>query len=452
MSGGTPAEGRPGREHRDEFARLWEERDASEGHLVLVRSRSLTNSLEIFEGNHAELKAFLEHVASPSVMLHMWNPEHPYRADYALREAARLLHNYVAAAFSLVDATRRFVRRHYAGTALMEEYQERVRTDFAEAPLHLFLQQLRNLTLHHRVPPMTVSTRFRTRDDGGQDFESGFWLDLKELRKRGDWTGKAREYLDSLGEEAKLDDIVDAYEPVVAGFHRWLRERIQEEHADAIEETLDLERRMMEAEGRAYPEAGGGGPPEAPEPEAPERAHVLSSLAGPASRKDRDALATPDDVVEALYESLTYPHGGLPDLDRFRSLFVPDAQIVEVDSNGEAYLEDVEGFVGRYHLSLRDDPITSVSEHETARRSHPFGDVAHVLSFYETRYVEDGEAKRDEGVYDLHMVRAGERWAITGMHLLHGYAAMLERDEPASEPGGPDGGGAAGETGGGRRG
>ena len=412
MSGGTPAEGRPGREDRDEYMRLWEERDASEGKRVLVRSRSLENSLNIFRGNHAELKGFLDHVAFPEVMVHMFNQEHSYRAEYALREAARLLHNYVASAFSLVDATRRFVRRHYAGTALMEEYQERVRTDFAEAPLHLFLQQLRNLTLHHRVPPMKVSTRFRTRDDGGQDFESGFWLDLEELRKRGDWTGRAREYLDSLGEEAKLNDIIDAYAPVVAGFHHWLRQRIREEHADVIEETLDLERRMMEAEGRPYPEHGGGASGTT-EPDAPERASVLSSLAGPASREDRDALATPDDVVVALYESLSYPHGGVPDLGRFRSLFVPDAQIVEVDRDGKDYLEDVEGFVGRYHLSLRDDPITSVSERETARSLEPVGDVARVLSFHETRYVEGGEEKRSEGVYDLHMVRAGERWVIS---------------------------------------
>ena len=438
MSGGRPEEGRPGRESRDEYARLWEERDASEGKRVLVRSRSLGNSLEIFEGNHAELRAFLDHVGSPSVMLHMFNPEHSYRADYALREATRLLHNYVASAFSLVEATRRFVGKLYAGTPLMAEYEDRVRNDFAEAPLHRFLQQLRNLTLHHSVPPMTVSTRFRTRDDGGQDFESGFWLDLEELRKRGDWTGRSREYLDSLGREAKLDDLVDAYRPVVAEFHRWLRERILEEHADAIEEMLDLERRMMEAEGRAYPEGGGGGPPGSPEPEAPERALVLSSLAGPASREDRAALATTDDVVVALYESLSYPHGGLPNLDRFQSLFVPDAQIVEVDRDGKAYLENVEGFVGRYHLSLRDHPITFVSERETARRSEPLGDVAHVLSFHETRYVEGGKEKRSKGMYDLHMAKAGERWVITGMHLCHGYVASLEREGPASEPSGPD--------------
>lgn len=427
MSEGTPAEGRPERERRDEFTKLWRERDASEGHRVLIRNLSLRNSLDTFRGNYAELKGFLDHVASPEVMVHMWNQEHSYRAEYALREAARLLHNYVAAAFSLVDSTRAFVEEHYASTALMEEYRERVRGDFAEAPLHRFLQRLRAHTLHHRVPPMKASTRFRKREDGGQDFESGFWLDLQKLRERGDWTGKAREYLYSLGEEAKLDDIIDAYAPVVAGFHRWLRERIEEEHADAIEETRRIERSMMEAEGRPYPERGDGAPESRPGPEAPERALLLTSLAGPASREDRDALATPDDVVVALYESLTYPHGGVPDMGRLRSLFLPAAQIVEVDRNGEAYLEDVEGFIGRHHLALREGSVTSVSEHETARRSEPVGEVAHVLSFHERRYVEGGEEKRSEGMYDLHMVKAGERWIITGMHLCYGYGAKLER-------------------------
>lgn len=32
----------------------------------------------------------------------------------------------------------------------------------------------------------------------------------------------------------------------------------------------------------------------------------------------------------------------------------------------------------------------ATSEHETARRSYLLGDVAHVLSFHETRYVEGG--------------------------------------------------------------
>ncbi len=37
-------------------------------------------------------------------------------------------------------------------------------------------------------------------------------------------------------------------------------------------------------------------------------------------------------------------------------------------------------------------------------------------------------------MYDLHMVKAVERWVITGMHLCHGYAAKLEQS-PRPAPG-----------------
>ena len=87
----------------------------------------------------------------------------------------------------------------------------------------------------------------------------------------------------------------------------------------------------------------------------------------------------------------------------------------------------MDGYVRRYHRALNEGSVTAVSERETARRSYPLGDVAHVMSFHETRSVEDGEEKRSLGMYDLHMVKAGERWVITGMHLCHGYGARLER-------------------------
>ena len=431
------------RELRDEYIRLWQERDGSEGHRVLLQNLSLENALDVFRRNHAELKRLLNHVASPSVMAHMWNQEHRYRLDYAQREANRLLHNYVAAAFSLENSTRRFVREHYSGTQLFREYESRVERDFEQAPLHRFLLGLCNHTLHHRLPPVKAMTKFKTRDDGGQDFENGFWLNVEKMRGWNDWTDGAREYMESLGDEAKLDDVIDAHEPVVVGFHQWLWERIGEEHAEAIEATLELERRMITAEDelrryeidRGSDERADRGRPETLED--PERELILNSLTGPDDRPNRDALATPEDVVAFVYESLTFSHGGVPNLDRFRSLFLPDAQIVRVEEDG-TYLTDIDGLIQDYHLSLNEGSVTAVHEHETARRSFPLGDVAHVLSFHETRYIENGEEKRSQGMYDLHMVRARERWAITGMHICAGYGvrqetSTLERSAPQEE-------------------
>lgn len=413
---------------RKEYRRLRKLRDASEGYRVLRRRLTLSNALDVFQDNHAELKKFLNHIATPSVMAHMWAEAHRYRLDHAQREAARLLHNYVAATFSLVDSTRRFVEKHYAGTELLKEYEARVKRDFSGAPLHRFLQQLRNYTIHYSLPPMKAQTKFKRRvdgGDGGHDFENGFWLDIERLREWDDWTGKGREYLESLGKEAKLDNIIDAYEPVVVEFHGWLQNRIRTEHAADTKETLEIERRLREIDETRH--GNKGAVKRYPEPpEEPERGLVLASLVGPSSRDGWDALTTPEDVLVVLYASLSYPYGGLPNLDRFGSLFLPNAQLVEVQQEG-TYLNDVNSYIQRHHLALNEGSVTAVSEYETIRRSYHLGDVAHILSFHETRYVENGEQKCNQGMYDLHMVKAGDRWAITGMHLCHGYAASVEQ-------------------------
>ena len=433
----TEESGREDRERklRDEYMRLWEARDASKGNRVLSRNLSLTNSLDVFRGNHAELKRFLNHVATPTVMAHMWAEAHRYRLEFAQREAARLLHNYVVAAFSLENSTRRFVREHYSGTPLFREYESRVRKDFEKSPLHRFLRGLRKYTLHHRLPPVKAMTKFKTRDDGGQDFENGFWLNLERMRGWDDWSSAARKYMESLGNEAKLDDVIANHEPIVMTLHRWLLERIREEHAGAIEETFEWERRMMAAEDELRRHEAGSGNDRGADrgrsetSEALESGLILDSLAGPADRLDQDALATPDDVVVSIYESLSFPHGGVPNLDRFRSLFLPNAQIVRVEHDG-TFLADVDRVIRDYHQALNEGSITAVHERETARRSFPLGDVAHVLSFHETRSIENGEETHNLGMYDVHMVKAGERWAITGMHICAGYGA---RPEPATQ-------------------
>lgn len=319
-----------------------------------------------------------------------------------------------------------FVKKHYAGTELFREYEDRVKKDFAEAPLHRFMQKLRVYTLHYQLPPTRAVNRFKRREDGGSDFDNSFWLDVDKLREWDDWTGKAREYLKALGSEAKLTDIINDYEPVVTEFHEWLSARIWEEHAGSIGETLDLERRMKEVERQRY----GDSNIRHAEEGSPGRERILASLAGPSLDAAVSELATVDDVLLSLYESVSFPHGGVPNLNRFRSLFVPDAQFIEVEQGG-TYLTNIDGYIRDFHRALNEGTITAVSEYETARRAHPLGDVAHVLSFHETRYVEHGEWKHKRGLYDLHLAKAGERWVVTSMHLCDGYVARLERSSPS---------------------
>lgn len=113
----------------EELDRLRDMQEASEGSKILARNHALAASYRVFRGNHRELRGFLDHIAAPTVDAHMWAERHRYRLDYAFDEVARLLHNYVSAVFSLVEATRRFRRKYYADSDFIEEYDKWIKED-----------------------------------------------------------------------------------------------------------------------------------------------------------------------------------------------------------------------------------------------------------------------------------------------------------------------------------
>ncbi len=427
MTGESQGPGSEERQRRlgEELHRLQEMHKASEGNKIMGRTYAHGISYRVFQGNHMELKSFLDHIAAPTVHAHMWDERHRYRIDYARDEVARLLHNYVSAVMSLVAASRNFVNGHYPNTGLSREYKRRVKQDFADNPLHIFLQDLRNYTHHYRLPSTKAVGSIRPREDGGTDFDNAFMLNVDRLREWDGWTSKARTYLDKLGSEADPRDLINAYEPLVRGLHEWLMGRIIEEHEEAIEELFDLERRMKRVERDWRISWGDREVPR--DQEVPERSRELLNALY-ANKETRSDYATIDDVILTLYESISFPYGGMPNLDRFRSLFLPDAQVIEVES-GATYLSNVSKYVADLHKGIHEGTITALTEAEVARRSFPLGDVAHVLSFHRTGYMENGTEKHSQGLYDLHLVKGKvegrDRWAITSMHLCQGYGVTL---------------------------
>jgi hypothetical protein len=83
---------------------------------------------------------------------------------------------------------------------------------------------------------------------GGADLDNYFELEVDELRKWKKWPSAAKRHLATLDERVRLSSIIDAYTPVVAEFHEWLAKRMSDEHADALKELLDIERRKWEVE------------------------------------------------------------------------------------------------------------------------------------------------------------------------------------------------------------
>jgi hypothetical protein len=121
-----------------------------------------------------------------------------------------------------------------------------------------------------------------------------------------------------------------------------------------------------------------------------------------------------DNILAALYSVISGPAGDR-DWNRFRSLFVPGATLTSAGKDREGNIRvrprSVEDYVkgaGSY-FSLH-----GFFESPIVNRTSTFGNVAHVLSSYESRNAA-AEAPFARGINSLELAFDGKRWWIVSI-------------------------------------
>lgn len=129
-------------------------------------------------------------------------------------------------------------------------------------------------------------------------------------------------------------------------------------------------------------------------------------------------VSTAPAVVKASYAAISSPAGQPINLDRFRSLFSPDAQLISIKLHGnqaDARRMTVNEFVEVVKQSIGRDGHT---EREIAERIESYGNMATVWSTYES-----GKTRNDphavRGVNSIQLMNDGKRWWITGAQWEH---------------------------------
>lgn len=118
-----------------------------------------------------------------------------------------------------------------------------------------------------------------------------------------------------------------------------------------------------------------------------------------------------DSVIAEMYDSVCW-EGEAPDWSRQEAIFAPGARLVRVNDEGvfefdlQSYRTNIEAMIASGQ--------TSFWEGELWRETHLFGEVAHVLSAYETRRSRGGEAT-GRGVNSIQLFRRDGRWWISAM-------------------------------------
>ena len=121
-----------------------------------------------------------------------------------------------------------------------------------------------------------------------------------------------------------------------------------------------------------------------------------------------------DSAVTEMYASVCFEKGQRPDWSRSAAIFAPGARMVRINDGGIFEFEDQQSYQANFDQMIDSGEMPSFWEGELWRQTHEFGDMAHVLSAYETRRSRNGEFM-NRGVNSIQMFRRDGDWLISAM-------------------------------------
>jgi hypothetical protein len=124
-------------------------------------------------------------------------------------------------------------------------------------------------------------------------------------------------------------------------------------------------------------------------------------------------VASIDAIIAAVYDVISGPAGKKRDWDRMRSLFMPGARLIPTaprTTGGygsrvltvDEYIERASGFFEK----------EGFYERETARQTEQFGQIAQILSTYESRHAPDDPKPFQRGINSIQLMNDGKRWWV----------------------------------------
>ena len=222
-----------------ELQELDREIATSEGYRLYNKLALLEKSYFVFDVNYLNLKHILEEFEQPVLFQKLWEEENRDRLDLFMNDVIRLFHNYLAGAATLLDHIRTLQGDAYQGADFSDEYRSRWDQQFADSPLPRFVEDLLAHMLHEGLPLAVAELNFGR--GSGVEVNSAIKLDAVKLGEWERWSKKGREYLSTLDDKVRLDDIAREHAAVIANFYHWFVTQQTESQQAATQELKELQ-------------------------------------------------------------------------------------------------------------------------------------------------------------------------------------------------------------------
>lgn len=169
-------------------------------------------------------------------------------------EVSRLLHNFLAAAKTLVDHTRVFMRAYYLGSPLEKAYQDKIAAEIANDELCRFVHDLRNYMLHCGAPPLSIWSSL----GADRKTQAGVSFIIAPLTEWNGWTAPSKRFLDKQRRDFDVDDVARIYSQKIVSLHVWLDGLLSDCHRSEMSELRALENELASLSKFYRPEADAG--------------------------------------------------------------------------------------------------------------------------------------------------------------------------------------------------
>ena len=211
------------------ISELMEKYQNSDGYKIISKLNHIGYSHNIFIQNSNELEVTLQKYEDPNFSI----PLHKENYSEYFRVVNKDLHNFLASVKTLVDHTRAVVKGLYPiDSEIRSKYDAEVKNKFENNPLVAFVQNLRNYTLHRKIPYVNAEMSF----NANEGFESSIKLEKSELLEWDGWKNIAKEYMEELPEKFSLLKLMTEYKTIVISFYNWFYREQQEYHKAEFEE------------------------------------------------------------------------------------------------------------------------------------------------------------------------------------------------------------------------
>ena len=131
--------------------------------------------------------------------------------------------------------------------------------------------------------------------------------------------------------------------------------------------------------------------------------------------KSQKVFADPEQLVNALYQEVTFAPGESPDWDFAKSMFLDEATVVLRYGPDNMTIFDVQGWVDDFVTFIEEDGIakTGFDEKILGMRSYIYGDIASINVLFESHI--PGTDRRNKGVDIFQLIRKNEKWLIVSI-------------------------------------